>query len=128
MKRTQLPDLERVTDAAFQKQFQTLRPILEAEARIQQQLARLDRQLNQTREDSGKTEGYQVSGTDILWNSWESATRRQLNLQLAQTRALKLAGLDAVRTAFGRKQAVETLLVKIQKEHRRAAARKQIGQ
>ena len=71
MKHTQLPDLEKVTNAAFQKHFQALRPILEAEARIQQQLARLDSQLNQARQDSAKIEGYQVSGTDVLWNGWE---------------------------------------------------------
>ncbi|WP_299637132.1 hypothetical protein [uncultured Ruegeria sp.] len=128
MKHIQLPDLEKVTNAAFQKHFQALRPILEAEARIQQQLARLDSQLNQARQDSAKIEGYQVSGTDVLWNGWESATRRQLNLQLARTRAQKLAGMEALRTAFGRKQAVETLRMKVQQANRKAKARKHFGQ
>ncbi|NOE27925.1 hypothetical protein [Ruegeria sp. HKCCD6157] len=127
MTHTQLPDLEKVTNAAFQKQFQALRPILEAEARIKQQLARLDGQLRQARQDSTKVEGYQVSGTDVLWNSWESATRRQLNLQLARTRAQKLAGMEALRTAFGRKQAVETLRKKVQQANRKANAKKHFG-
>jgi hypothetical protein len=125
MKDTQLSGLDKIADVAFQKQFQTLRPILEAEARIQNQLAKLDHQLDQVRKASGWTEGYQISGADILWNGWESATRRALNMRLAQTRAQKLAGMEALRIAFGRKQAVATLREQQLKSHRQAVARKQ---
>ena len=124
MKSNQILPLEKVTDAAFQKQFQQLRPILEAEARIQQQLLKLDTQLNQVRTESRQTEGYQISGTDILWNGWESTTRRQLNMQLAQIRAQKLARLEALRLAFGRKQAIDALIKQMQQEQRRYTARK----
>lgn len=125
MKDTQLSGLETIADVGFQKQFQTLRPILEAEVRIQHQLAKLDHQLDQMRKASGLTEGYQISGGDILWRGWESATRRALNMRLAQTRAQKLAGMEALRIAFGRKQAVATLREQQLKSHRQAVARKQ---
>lgn len=124
MKHTQIPALEKVTEATFQKKFQELRPILDAEARVRQQLAKLDLQLSQVRTESDKTEGYQVSGTDILWNGWESATRRQLNMQVAQIRAQKLAAVEALRFAFGRKQAVEALGEKFHQKHSLKAARK----
>nr|WP_216599831.1 MULTISPECIES: hypothetical protein [unclassified Ruegeria] len=116
--------MEKVTEATFQKKFQELRPILDAEARVRQQLAKLDLQLSQVRTESDKTEGYQVSGTDILWNGWESATRRQLNMQVAQIRAQKLAAVEALRFAFGRKQAVEALGEKFHQKHSLKAARK----
>ena len=50
--------------------------------------------------------GYRITGTDVLWQGWESSTRRQLNTELARLRAQKLTALDALRAAFGRKQAV----------------------
>lgn len=109
MTRTGLCDLETVTEAAFQKEYEALRPVLEAEARVQAQLTRLDAQVKQTRQDCATAEGYRVTGTDILRNGWESATRRQLNMELAQLRAQKLSAVEALRKAFGRKQAVSHL-------------------
>ncbi|WP_254429847.1 hypothetical protein [Ruegeria atlantica] len=109
MKRTQLQDLTTVTEAAFQREYQSLRPVLEAEAKVQQQLARLNAQVQQSRQEIASAEGYRVTGTDVLWNGWESATRRELNLQLARIRSQKLAALADLRIAFGRKQAVSNL-------------------
>ncbi|RBW61185.1 hypothetical protein [Ruegeria sp. A3M17] len=112
MKRKQLQDLAKVTEASFQREYQSLRPVLEAEAQVQQQLARLDAQVQQTRQKTASAEGYRVTGTDVLWNGWESATRRQLNMQLARLRAQKLTALVNLRVAFGRKQAVSNLYKK----------------
>jgi len=127
MKSKKLQDLAAVTDAAFQKQYQALRPLLEAEARIQQQLIRLDAQVQQARADSRDTDGYQVTGTDILWNGWESSARRQLNTELARVRAQKLAALDGLKTAFGRNQAVASLARAAQLE-RHAMRMKKLSQ
>ncbi len=124
MKHTGLIDLEKVTEAAFQKEYNTLRPLLEAEARVQQQLLRLDAQVKQTHQDSTSAEGYRVTGTDVLWNGWEASTRRQLNMELARLRAQKLSAMQALRTAFGRKQAVRNLLVARKESLKRAQNRK----
>ena len=124
MKQNGLSDLQKVTEAAFQKEHTALRPLLEAEARVQQQLARLDAQMQQSRQDSASAEGYRVTGTDVLWNSWEGATRRQLNMELARLRAQKLTAMEALRTAFGRKQAVNDLSSARIKALRRAQSRK----
>ncbi|WP_170771006.1 hypothetical protein [Ruegeria lacuscaerulensis] len=123
MKRQKLSNLQIATDALFQKEHQALAPILQAEIRIQNQLARLDGQVRQTRWDTNDTEGYRVTGTDILWHGWESNTRRQLNMELARVRSQKLAALDALRSAFGRQQAV-TRLSDIETENRRRALQK----
>lgn len=123
MKRHALPALKSVTEAVYQSEYQKLRPVLEAEARVQNQLARLDAQVVQTRQDSAVTDGYQITGTDVLWNGWEAATRRQLNMELARCRAQKLAALQQLRQAFGRKQAVERLNDTLKAEQKRARSR-----
>ncbi len=120
MKRHKLPALKSVTEAVYQSEYQKLRPVLEAEARVQAQLARLDAQVVQTRQDSAVTDGYQITGTDVLWNGWEAATRRQLNMELARCRAQKLAAMQQLRQAFGRKQAVERLNDTLKAEQKRA--------
>ncbi|WP_254055652.1 hypothetical protein [Ruegeria sp. EL01] len=128
MRYSKLSNLKSVTEAVFQKQFQTLRPVLEAEANIQQQLVRLDTQVKQARQDGSKAEGYRVTGTDMLWHGWESATRRQLNLDLARLRAQKREQLDALKAAFGRKEAIARLSSTLLKDHRRDLAKKQSNQ
>ncbi len=87
-----------------------------------QQLARLDTQLTQIRTDSSQSDGYRVTGADVLWHRWESATRRQLNTELARLRSQKLEALDSLRIAFGRKQAVETLVKQARAEARRRSS------
>ncbi|WP_170334644.1 hypothetical protein [Ruegeria arenilitoris] len=126
MKQDGFLDLEKVTEVAFQKEYNALRPLIEAEAQVQQQLARLDAQVQQTRRDSASAEGYRVTGTDVLWNGWESATRRQLNMELARLRAQKLTAMEALRTAFGRQQAV-TNLSAAQKSARKHALNKKLS-
>ncbi len=109
MRRKDLTEMEKVAEALYQKEYSALRPTLEAEAKVLQQLARLDDQALQTRRNSARTDGYQVTGTDVLWNGWESSTRRNLNTELARIRSQKLSAMDRLRSAFGRKQAVQNL-------------------
>ncbi len=125
MKSTKYADFSAVTEAAFQKEYQNLKPVLEEEARIKQQLSRLDGQVQKSRVDAGQTKGYQVTGTDVLWSGWESRTRRQLNMELARVTAQKLASMDALRLAFGRQQAVERLSEMQKAERRLALGKKQ---
>lgn len=123
MARARISDLGAATEAVFQKEYQALRPLLQKEAQLQAQLARLDAQLAQVKADSIQTEGYRVTGGDMLWHGWESATRRQLNMEMAQVRAQKLTTMESLRKAFGRKQAVEKLSQQARKQRRREQQR-----
>lgn len=127
MNRIRLVNLAMATEAVFQQKHQALRPVLEAEAKVQQDLARLDTQVQMVRTDSAGAEGYRVTGTDILWNGWEAATRRHLTTDLARLRARKIEALAELRHAFGRKQAVEGLLEAQKHDLRRAQVKKQTG-
>lgn len=128
MTHTKLRDLVAVTAATFEIEFQKLRPILEAEARIQNQISALNAQVAQIKSEVAETPGYRTTGADVLWHGWESTTRRQLNIELAGARSQKLAMMDELRTAFGRKHAVETLCRNQEADLRRARVRKQLNQ
>ena len=121
MMHKRMTDLLTVTEAVYQREHQKLRPLLQKEAEILKQLARLDGQLIEVKEDSTRSEGYRVSGADLLWHGWEATTRRQLNAELARIRAQKLSAMDDLRRAFGRKQAVSQLSTRLQNRKRRAS-------
>ncbi|SDX69430.1 hypothetical protein SAMN05444358_10969 [Ruegeria halocynthiae] len=116
-----MTDLSKVAEAVFQRDHQKLRPLLQREAQLLNQLARLDSQLAAVKATSAQADGYHVTGTDLLWHSWESATRRDLNTELARLRSQKLAAMENLRGAFGRKQAVTNLAHRVQDHKRRAA-------
>ncbi|EEX08831.1 conserved hypothetical protein [Ruegeria lacuscaerulensis ITI-1157] len=124
MKADKLTDLAAVTEAAFHKEYQVLRPVLEREAQIQDQLSRLDAQLKQVQSSASVTESYRIAGADVLWHQWEAATRRALNTELARVRSQKLAMMEDLRLAFGRRQAVEALARKQRCEKRRNIQRR----
>ena len=62
-------------------------------------------------------------GADLLWEGWHSRTRRQLNMDLAKATAQKLRMMDQLRTAFGRKHAVETMAATERKRQKAAQAK-----
>ncbi|CAD0186566.1 hypothetical protein RUESEDTHA_03475 [Ruegeria sp. THAF57] len=125
MKRNDLSGLIQITEAVFQREYQTLRPVLDAEARVQKQLARLDDQVQQTRKTATRSDGYQATGADVVWNSWEATTRRDLNIELARIRSQKLSAMEALREAFGRKRAIADLSDSLALERRRSAFKEQ---
>ncbi|GAB4541185.1 MAG: hypothetical protein Tsb0024_11910 [Ruegeria sp.] len=124
MKTDKLSDLVAVTAAAFEKEHQKLRPILEQEARVQNRISQLDAQLAQVRTTAAGATGYIMAGADVIWYGWEASTRRQLNTELARIRSQKLAMMDGLRQAFGRKRAVESLVERQATALRRARLRK----
>ncbi|MEX0308308.1 MAG: hypothetical protein AB3N12_13065 [Ruegeria sp.] len=121
MTHDRMSDLSTVAEAVFQREHQKLRPLLQREAQLLQQLARLDTQLAEVKSAITPEDGYHVTGADVLWNSWEATTRRSLNTELARLRSQKLAAMDNLREAFGRKQAIADLSLHLQERRRRRA-------
>lgn len=106
MKRSVLNQMTRVGEALYLREYERIRAVLEEEARITAQIARLDDQVLRIRTEGTGDHGYRSVGADILWQGWESRTRRQLNSELARARAKRLSMMDALERAFGRKQAI----------------------
>ena len=109
IKQNRIRELATVADAVFQREHQKLRPLLQREAQLLRQLTRLDSQLAEVKSSSAQAVGYQVTGVDLLWRGWESASRRNLNIELARLRSQKLEAMENLRDAFGRKQAIAEL-------------------
>ncbi|MCE8552971.1 hypothetical protein KBY29_01490 [Ruegeria pomeroyi] len=106
VKRSVLNQMTRVGEALYLREYERIRAVLEEEARITAQIARLDDQVLRIRTEGTGDHGYRSVGADILWQGWESRTRRQLNSELARARAKRLSMMDALKRAFGRKQAI----------------------
>lgn len=106
MRHSILDQMTRVGEALYLSEYERIRAVLEEEARIASQIARLDDQVLRIRAEGAGDHGYRSVGADILWQGWESRTRRQLNSELARARAKRLSMMDELKRAFGRKQAI----------------------
>ncbi|APG48726.1 hypothetical protein [Phaeobacter porticola] len=125
MKQKMLDQMADVTEAMYLQEHAKVKPVLDAEARVRSQLAKLDRQVNETREIANSDHAMKALGADLLWQSWHGRTRRQLNMELAQITAQKLRAMDKLRKAFGRKHAVETMATQERQRHKKDLAQKQ---
>ncbi|MHA6264155.1 hypothetical protein ACXYMO_13200 [Arenibacterium sp. CAU 1754] len=124
MKSESLPDLHKVTQARYLREFDKIRAILQEESRLRQDLAKLHQQEKMTRPSPETAHQMQIVGADMLWQGWAARTRRELNIQLAQVMARKLIAMDQIRKAFGQRQALETMMADATAQARRRQAAK----
>lgn len=109
MKQKMLDQMASVTEAQYLQEHAKVKPVLDAEAKLRAQLAQLDTQVKEARDLNNSDMAMKSLGADLLWQSWHTRTRRQLNVELAQATAKKLMAMDRLRKSFGRKHAVETM-------------------
>lgn len=128
MKKDTLSQLSTVTEVLFQREFSAIQVILKEESAIRQSLAQLDAQSQSSSSNNAQDCAMQTIGADILWQAWVSKTRRQLNIELAQTLARKIEAMTHIRKAFGRKEAVNNLIEKARQEQRKKATQLQAEQ
>lgn len=123
MRQDTFSQMSTVTEVMFQREFNSIRGILKEEADLRQSLTRLDAHSDAAKIEQGQDYAMQTIGADILWLAWVSQTRRQLNIELAQVMARKLEAMTHVRKAFGRKEAVKSLIKTARQEHQKKIAR-----
>lgn len=109
MKQDKLVQMARVTEAVYLNEFQKVKSILNEEARLRGELARLQAQEETGRQEMADGLTMQAVGADLLWQAWLSRSRQQLNIELAQVIARKLNAISKVRQAFGRQNAVNAM-------------------
>ena len=119
-----LEQLLRVTEAHYQREFAMVKDILAKEGSIRRALAQLDEQKTQAHSDLANGMMMQSMGAEILWQTWAAKTRTTLNIELAQVLARKETVMDQVRKAFGRREAVKTMLKAEQKNAAKRKARR----
>ncbi|MEW2911946.1 hypothetical protein [Leisingera sp. JC11] len=123
MKQKMLDQMAAVTAAQYMQEHAKVQPALAREAELRGQLARLNEQVQATREQANGDHAMKALGADLLWQGWHTRTRRQLNMDLAKATAQKLRMMDQLRKAFGRKHAVETMAAAERKRHKAAQAK-----
>lgn len=125
MSRDTLSQMNNVTEAIFQREFGAIRGILKEEADLRLSIAQLEAHSQAAKLDQIQDCVMQAIGADILWQAWVSQTRRQLNIELAQVMARKIEAMTHVRKAFGRKEAVKSLMIASIREQKQKVARLQ---
>ncbi len=109
MRPGKIDQLVEVLDVLFAREHQVISEIIARESILRNKLIRLDEQITQNRNACANNHLLQAVGAQLLWQGWTTRTHRQLNTELAQVMATKLAAMDRVRTAFGRQRAVSLL-------------------
>ncbi|TNJ42275.1 hypothetical protein [Phaeobacter sp. B1627] len=104
-----LAQMRAVTHAVYLKEHAKVKPILDREAQLRGQLSMLKQQVEQSRALIDDSHEMKALGVDLQWQKWHTNARRDINQDLAQVTAQKLRAMDKLRTAFGRKHAVETM-------------------
>ncbi len=123
MKRDKLARMAEVTQALYLNEFRKVQDILAEEARLRGDLARLRDRDQAGRRGMAEDLSMRRMGADLLWQAWLARSQRQLNIELSQVMAKKLAAMDGVRKAFGRQRAVQAMQDDVETEIR-ARARK----
>ncbi|WP_282096814.1 hypothetical protein [Epibacterium ulvae] len=109
MKQKMLEQMAAVTAAQYMQEHAKIKPILDNEARLRGNIAKLDAQLQDSKAQVGQDLPMKALGADLLWQGWHSRTKRQLNIELAQATAQKMMAMERLKKSFGRKHAVETM-------------------
>ena len=110
MRLDQIDQMSEVMRALYDREFRSIGAILAEESTLRGKLTQLDSQIAENQNVTNNSHALNAVGAQILWQSWTSRTRRQLNSELAQVMAKKLMAIDRVRIAFGRQRAVEMMM------------------
>ncbi|WP_416914292.1 hypothetical protein [Seohaeicola sp.] len=111
-----LQDVSSVMDAMYQSRVSGLQRLILQEAKLRDNLRRLD-DMRETRAESALDDhAMRALGADLLWQGWLMRQRSEINMQLANLMVQKAALIDALRLAFGRSQVAATLVTNARNE------------
>ncbi|MFX0542054.1 hypothetical protein ACEWPM_010025 [Roseovarius sp. S4756] len=106
-----LHQLKRAMDAAYQAAQATVQDIVRQEAELRKELSELEVKRVAARALPQKElAAPRAIGADLLWQGWTQRTRQELNIQLAQVLVRKAEKMNALRQAFGKAEAVSKLI------------------
>lgn len=107
---TDLEKLLLVAQARYDQQRQALMSVVQKENAIRAELARIAG-LDQSSGPSEQVIGeMRAIGADMLWHAWLGRSKTSLNQELARTLARKNIEQTQVRRAFGKVEALKTLI------------------
>ncbi len=117
-----LPRLKQAMDAAWHAQQAGLRDLARQESGLRQSLSDLDEMRRGVRTlPEDQMAAPRAIGADMLWQGWTQRRRQELNIELAQVLVQKAEKMAALRLAFGRAEAVTSLLEQEKTARRKVA-------
>jgi hypothetical protein len=112
-----LQQMQRIVQVQYDQKRQEFQKLVVREGYLRAELHRISAL---GRETAGEDIALQSIGADILWRGWVGRAKTQINIELAQTLALKRYHQDEVRQAFGKLQVVEQLIEKLRNEAKKS--------
>lgn len=106
----QLSGLAALTDAVYRSRLAGMQRILAQEARLRQNLQRLEQMSRLDDNLEQQDIAMRAIGADLLWQGWVARKKSELNIQLANLLAQKSAISRDLTFAFGRSQVADELL------------------
>ena len=119
-----ISDLATLMELKYQTSQVELRVICAQEAKIREQILRLDQQSKSSTCDEARM--MKSLGADLLWNAWASRTKADLNTKLAQVLAKKELFLHAARRDFGKMLVSQKLSVQEDKARQKSKMSKKL--
>lgn len=126
MSQQKFEQMGKAADAVFMAEQGKIQSLLQEEARIRADLAKLQTQAEEARNRLIGDMPMQSVGADMVWQGWLARSRKQLNLELAGVLARKASAMDKVRIAFGRRTAIQTLSENAREERGKARRERQL--
>ena len=121
----QAQGLAQLTALEFRSARAEMAQLAQREARLRQNL---DQLLNSKQERAATTmlptEAAFAAGARVRWLQWVDQRRAVINTELAQVMALKEGCRTKLNQAFGRDQAVQALVKKLQQDQKLREARR----
>lgn len=118
--RQQFTDLAELTDAVYRSRLSGMQKVLEQEARLRQNLQRLEQMSIDDESLEQHAMAMRAIGADLLWQGWVARRKSELNIKLANVLAQKSVMSRDLALAFGRAQVAEQLM---ERERDHAATR-----
>jgi len=127
MSRTDLDDLAGLTGMLYRVEQARMQTLTQEETRLRHALKVLEeRRKSALALPPDALQAPRRIGADLLWQSWVARNREEINRQLALVLARKARQLDALRRAYGRDQATQSLSRQDQATRNQAKARRNV--
>ena len=118
--------LKTLTAVQFVAAQSTSASLAAREKGLRDNLAQLVQEKRRTIERDVPDDAARAAGADIRWHRWVDERRAIINIELAQVLSEKLECQRSLARAFGRDQAVATLLDKQQKTEAKQQQKREI--
>ena len=121
----QAQGLAQLTALEFRSTMAEMTQLAQREAGLRQNLDQLLQSKHErANADISPNEAAFAAGADVRWLQWVDQRRAVINTELAQVMALKENYRAKLTKAFGRDQAVQALLKKLQQDQKLSEARR----